>query len=220
MSGTKEWTDPAVKSVLEWVAKAAKVPAMPPSFATMNLAESHQYFHTPAAGKDLPRAGMFWIGAFYPGRAFVPPEKGGQPADFRLSFMKYPTFAGGKGTGYKIGGGGSGAGSVISLSKQKDVGLDIARSFMNVKYGSLWLGLTYVPTEVKTDAKQMPAGQYQWYAEEFARTHQGQKYVTLNVATPPPLAEAIKAALNEGLPQGQLSVDKAIEVLEKGRMAK
>jgi multiple sugar transport system substrate-binding protein len=220
MSGKKEWTDPAVKTVLEWVARMAKVPAMPPSFATMNLAESHQYFHTPAQGKDVPRAGMFWIGAFYPGRAFVPPEKGGQPADFRLSFMKYPTFPGGKGTGFKIGGGGSGAGAVISLSKQKDAGLDIAKSFMNVKYGSLWLGLTYVPTELKTDPKQMPAGQYQWYAEEFAKTHQGQKYVTLNVATPPPLAEALKAALNEGLPQGQISVDKAIELLEKGRTAK
>jgi multiple sugar transport system substrate-binding protein len=220
LGGKVEFTRPEIKTVLEWTAKLAKIPAVPPTFATMNLAESHQYFHTPAAGKDLPRAGMFWIGAFYPGRAFVPPEKGGQPADFRLSILKYPTFSGGKGKDLKIGGGGGGGGSVISLGKTKDAASDVIKSFMNVKYGSQWIGLTYVPTELKSDPKMMPTGQYQWYAEEYSKANQGVKYVTTNLTTPPPLAEAFKAVLNEGILQGQVSVDKAIELLEKGRTAK
>ncbi len=206
--------------MLDWVAKMAKIPVMPPSFATMNLAESHQYFHTPAPGKDLPRAAMFWIGAFYPGRAFVAPEKGGQPADFRLGMLKYPTFPNGKGKDMKIGGGGGGGGSVISLSKVKAASFDIIKSFMNVKYGSQWIGLTYVPTELKSDPKMVPAGSYQWYAEEYSKANGGIKFVVTNLTTPPPLAEAFKAALNEGLPQGQITVDKAVELLEKGRTAK
>jgi multiple sugar transport system substrate-binding protein len=220
IGGKVEFTRPEVRQVLEWVAKLAKVPVMPPTFATMNLAESHQYFHTPPPGKDLPRAAMFFVGAWYTGRAFVPPEKGGQPADFRPSFLRYPSFPSGKGTGLKIGGGGSGAGAVVGLSKAKDTALDIAKSFTTIKYGSLWLGLTYVPTELKTDPKIMPTGNYQWYAEEYAKNHQDVKYVTTNLTTPPPLAEAFKAVLNEGLPQNQVTVDKAIDLLEKGRTAK
>jgi multiple sugar transport system substrate-binding protein len=193
---------------------------MPPTFTTMNLAESHQYFHTPPPGKDLPRAAMFLVGAWYTGRAFVPPEKGGQPADFRVGILKYPSFPNGKGTGLKIGGGGGGAGSVISLSQHKEIAKDIQRKFMTVKYGSLWLGLSYVPTELKTDPKLMPTGgPYAWYGEEWARTHQDQKWLALNVTTPPALAEALKSALNEGLPQNLVTVDQAIDLIEKGRQS-
>src|SRR4029079_9370576 len=106
-----------------------------------------------------------------------------------------------------IGGGGGGGGSVISLSKLKEAGSDIVKSFMNIKYGRQWIGLTYVATELQSDPKMMPTGSYQWYAEEYSKTNQNIKWVTTNLTTPPPLAEAFKAALNEGLPQGQLSVD-------------
>jgi multiple sugar transport system substrate-binding protein len=218
--GKMSWNTPEVRTALEWVAKLAKIPVMPPTFSTMNLSESHQYFHTPAPGKELPRAAMFLVGAWYTGRAFIPPEKGGQPADFRPGILKYPSFPGGKGLNMKLGGGGGGGGSVIALSKNKEVAKEIQKAFMNVKYGSLWLGLTYVPTELKTDPKLMPTGgPYQWYAEEWAKTHQDIKYVTLTITTPPALAEAIKATLNEGLPLGQISVDQAIETLEKARQA-
>jgi hypothetical protein len=94
------------------------------------------------------------------------------------------------------------------------------KTFMNTKYGSLWLGWTYVPTELKADPAQVPQGPKQWYAEEYARTHQGQKYVTFNMTIPPALDEAITATLNQGLPLNQITVDKAIELLEKGRTAK
>ncbi|MBI2942495.1 MAG: extracellular solute-binding protein [Chloroflexi bacterium] len=217
LSGKLEWTNPAVRPVLEWGARLSKIPVMPPTYATMKLAESHQYFHTPPPGKDLPRAAMFLVGTWYAGRAFVPPEKGGQPADFRISWLRYPTFPNGKGSGLKVGGGGGGGGSPASMSKAREVALDLIRSFMTTRYGSIWLGYTYVPTELKTDPKQVPQGPMQWYAEEFARTHEGQRYCTFNMTTPPALEEAIKSALNEGIPQNLITVDKAIEILDKGR---
>jgi multiple sugar transport system substrate-binding protein len=219
-AGELEWTKPGVRAALEYGAKLSKIPMMPPTFATMKLAESHQYFHTPPSGKDLPRAAMFFVGTWYTGRAFVAPDKGGQPEDFRVSFLKYPTFPDGKGNGLKQGGGGGGGGSVAAVGKVKDVCKDMVRSFMTIKYGSLWLGWTYVPTELKTDPKQVPTGPYQWYAEEFARTHADQVYCTLTTATPPALDQAMTAALNEGIPQNLITVDKAIELLEKGRTTK
>jgi multiple sugar transport system substrate-binding protein len=219
-AGQSSWATPGVRQVLDWGARLAKIPAMPPTYATMTLAESHQYFHTPPPGKDLPRAAMFLVGAWYAGRAFVPPEKGGQPADFRVSWLKYPSFSGGKGTGLQNGGGGGGGGSVASLGKNKEVAKDVIKTFMNVKYGSIWLGETYVPTELKTDSKQVPQGQYQWYAEEYARTHAGVNFCTLNVTIPPALDQAMTATLNEGLPQNLITVDKAVELLETGRNTK
>ena len=219
-SGTASWNTPGVRQVLDWGARLAKIPVMPPTYSTMSLAESHQYFHTPPPGKDLPRAAMFLVGAWYSGRAFVPPEKGGQPADFRVSWLKYPSFPNGKGTGLQNGGGGGGGGSVASVGKNKEVAKDVIKTFMTVKYGSLWLGETYVPTELKTDPAQVPQGQYQWYASEYARTHAGVQYCTLNVTTPPALDQAMTATLNEGLPQNLISVDKAVELLEAGRATK
>ncbi len=194
-SGTSSWNTPGVRAVFD---RGAKLPP----------------------GKDLPRAAMFAVGAWYSGRAFVPPDKGGQPADFRVSWLKYPTFPSGKGTGLQNGGGGGGGGSVASVGKNKEVAKDVIKTFMNVKYGSIWLGETYVPTELKTDPAQVPQGQYQWYAAEYARTHAGVQYCTLNVTTPPALDLAMTATLNEGLPQNLITVDKAVELLEAGRAAK
>jgi len=220
MTGQLAWDTPAVKEVLDWGAKLSKIPVMPPNFSTMKLAESHTYFHTPPPGKDLPRAAMFLVGAWYTGRALQPPEKGGQPKDFRLSFLRYPTFKDGKAPGAQWGGGGSGGGSVAAQSKIKDAAFDAVRGLHTVKYGSIWLGLSYVPTELKVDSKLIPDGGYQWYAEEYAKTHQDVKWVTSNFTIPPALDQAITAAYNEGLPSGQIDVAKAIELLEKGRTAK
>ena len=77
-----------------------------------------------------------------------------------------------------------------------------------------------MPTELKVDPKLIPDGGYQWYAEEYAKTHQDTKWVTTNYTTPPALDQAITAAYNEGLPSDQIDVAKAIELLEKGRTAK
>ena len=67
---------------------------MTPSFEAP-LTEAHRYFHTEQ------KACMFPVGSWYTGRAFVPPDKGGQPKDFELGLLNYPLMKDGKGHGEK-----------------------------------------------------------------------------------------------------------------------
>ena len=222
LEGNLSWTTEGVSDALNWVAKMCKIPCMPPTFSTLTLAESHQYFNTPPPGKDLPRAAMFMVGAWYTGRAFQSPAQGGEPDDFRCGFLKYPTFTDGKGNGLMWGAGGSGGGSVASGSKVRDAANEAIRSFMSVTTGTRWLAEAFEPTELKTDPNpQVKArGDYDWYFKLYDETHKGQQYVTESYTTPPALTQAITAALNEGLPENQITVDKAIELLEAARKQK
>src|SRR4030066_2530080 len=76
-NGETSWDRPEVREALEYVQKLIDVPITPASYTTMDLAESHRYFHTEQ------KACMFIVGAWYTGRAFVPVESGGQPDYFR-----------------------------------------------------------------------------------------------------------------------------------------
>jgi multiple sugar transport system substrate-binding protein len=78
------YKDPRVVEVFKYVKELVDAGAYPKSFATLKLGESHYYFHT------KPGALMFPMGAFYTGRAFVPPDKGGQPENFPLGIMSFP----------------------------------------------------------------------------------------------------------------------------------
>jgi hypothetical protein len=54
------------------------------TLSSMTLADAHRYFHTEQ------KACMFPVGSWYTGRAFVPPDKGGQPKDFELGLLNNP----------------------------------------------------------------------------------------------------------------------------------
>ncbi|MDQ4060650.1 MAG: ABC transporter substrate-binding protein, partial [Pseudomonadota bacterium] len=68
-----KWDDPRVKDALTFVKRVIDAGAFPSSFSTLKLGEAHAYFHT------RPGALMFQMGSFYPSRAFLPPDQGGQP---------------------------------------------------------------------------------------------------------------------------------------------
>ena len=61
---------------------------LPTTFTTLKLGEAHSYFHT------NPGALTFLNGSWYTSRAFNPPDKGGQPADFPLGIMQFPAVPG------------------------------------------------------------------------------------------------------------------------------
>ncbi|HWT79224.1 MAG TPA: extracellular solute-binding protein, partial [Candidatus Methylomirabilis sp.] len=89
LAGKLSWKDPRIVEVFTWVKQLVDAGAYPKSFATLKLGESHYYFHT------KPGALMFPMGAFYTGRAFVPPDKGGQPENFPLGVMNFAAMDGG-----------------------------------------------------------------------------------------------------------------------------
>jgi len=66
------------------------------TLSSMTLAEAHRYFHTEQ------KACMFPVGSWYTGRAFVPPDKGGQPKDFELGMLNNTLMKDGKGHGQKF----------------------------------------------------------------------------------------------------------------------
>jgi ABC-type glycerol-3-phosphate transport system substrate-binding protein len=93
--GEITFSDPRVADCFTYFEDLVKMKAFPATFSSMTLSESHNYFHTQR------KAAMFPVPSWYTARAFVPPDKGGQPKDFQLGFLGYPTMTDGKGPKHK-----------------------------------------------------------------------------------------------------------------------
>ena len=94
--GEISWKDPRVVEVFRYYKELIDLGAYSKTLTSMTLADAHRYFHTDQ------KACMFPVGSWYTGRAFVPPEKGGQPKDFELGLLNYPLMKDGKGHGQKF----------------------------------------------------------------------------------------------------------------------
>ncbi|MFH1927645.1 MAG: ABC transporter substrate-binding protein, partial [Chloroflexota bacterium] len=205
--------DPDVLKAVAYVQEIMAVPALPTTFSTMTLAEGHTYFHT------QQKSCMFVVGSWYTGRAFVPPEDGGQPADFRLSFLKYPEMPGGAGNNEHFSSVG-GSLAVAEKSPNKDIALDIVNFFAQEKYGNLWMANTGVQTGIKTNPATMPETPYPWYFEEYAKTHAGLDMYIHNLGLQSPeMKQAWLQVFNEGLPLSLITWDEAVQILEEARAA-
>ena len=89
--GELSWKDPRVVEVFRYYRELIDLGAYAKTLTSMTLAEAHRYFHTEQ------KACMFPVGSWYTGRAFVPPDKGGQPKDFELGLLNYPADEGRQG---------------------------------------------------------------------------------------------------------------------------
>ena len=78
------WSDDRVRAALDYAKAIIDAGAFPPSLASIKLGEAHRYFHT------QPGSVMFQMGSFYPSRAFLPPDEGGQPEGFPLGVVNSP----------------------------------------------------------------------------------------------------------------------------------
>ena len=94
--GEISWKDPRVVEVFHYYKELIDLGAYSKTLSSMTLAEAHRYFHTEQ------KACMFPVGSWYTGRAFVAPDKGGQPKDFELGMMNYPLMKDGKGHNQKF----------------------------------------------------------------------------------------------------------------------
>jgi len=202
---------PETREALEWAESVMALPAVPEVYSTHTLAEAHQYFHT------QQKACMMPVGSWYTGRAFVPEEAGGQPADFDLSCIRWPAIDGGVDNDSHIL---YAAGSLAAaeLSPNKDVAIDIINYFAQEKYGNLWMANTAVQTGIKTNLDTMPATDYDWYFAEYNTCKAGAELFVLNVFSQPPDFKAVwNQVFNEGLPMRQIELDQGLEMLEAAR---
>ena len=211
--GMTSWDTPEARQVLDWTVQLRDAGMWPSTFATMTIDEFHVYFHT------QQKACMLYIPSWYPGRAFKPEAEGGQSPDFHFKMMKYPAMDGAKfpnqlwtapDSGYMI----------LSSTKHPEIAKDILAFMMQPKYGALWTALTNIPTSLKynpeTDWPKDVEGAetWQWYWDEIARVYEGMERKMGSGTTCGGFEDARTNAINIGVPEGLLTVDEAIDMMD------
>src|SRR5437588_10952030 len=141
--GETSWKDPRVVEVFRYYKELIDLGAYAKTLSSMTLAEAHRYFHTEQ------KACMFPVGSWYTGRAFVPPDKGGQPKDFELGMLNNPLTKDGKGHGQKFLGV-PGSLGVAAKSPHLPLAIKLADAFADVEIGNEWMARIGVPTFANT----------------------------------------------------------------------
>jgi multiple sugar transport system substrate-binding protein len=213
--GELSWKDPRVLEVFRYYRELIDAGAYAKTLTSMTLAEAHRYFHTEQ------KACMFPVGSWYTGRAFVPPDRGGQPKDFELGIINYPVVKDGKGAGEKLL---SVSGSLAVAAKSPNValGTELANTFADVEIGNLWMAKTGIQTGIKTDPSKIESP-FKWYFEEYGKVNKSTKWVDLTVQDmkllmKPGLWEVWVATVQQGLPNKLISPEDALAKLEDARL--
>jgi len=102
---------------------------------------------------------------------------------------------------------------------------DIIAFVAQPKYGALWTAVTYSPSIIKYDpvkdapseeilkAAGVTAGQWDWYWAEYNKVYGGLEVGLAPTARCGDFGNAVDSALADGLPQGLVTVDEAISLL-------
>jgi ABC-type glycerol-3-phosphate transport system substrate-binding protein len=202
---------PATRQVLNWFVDLTKAGLWPSTFTTMTIDEFHVYFHT------QKKSCMLFVPTWYTGRSFKPEKEGGQSPNFKVGMLRYPAMKGGVANNAVWAGWESGY-AILTQSKQQDLAKDILKFASQPKYGALWVAVTNSPTAIKydpvKDAVKVPgAEQWQWYWDEFNKVYGPLQVLTPITTNCGPYEDASKTYINEGLPQGLVTVDEAIKGL-------
>lgn len=213
--GELSWKDPRVVEVFRYYKELIDLGAYAKTLTSMTLADAHRFFHTEQ------KACMFPVGSWYTGRAFVPPDKGGQPKDFELGLLNYPLMKDGKGHGQKFL---SVAGSLAVAAKSPNLrlALEVANAFADVEVGNMWMAQTGIQTGIKTDPARIESP-IKWYFEEFGKVNKSTKWVDLTTQDvkalmKPGMWEVWVGTVNQGLPNKLIGVDDALAKLEDARL--
>ncbi|HEV8672858.1 MAG TPA: extracellular solute-binding protein [Methylomirabilota bacterium] len=213
--GELSWKDPRVAEVFRYYKELVDLGAYAKTLTSMTLAEAHRYFHTEQ------KACMFPVGSWYTGRAFVPPEKGGQPQGFELGLLNNPLMKDGKGHGEKFLGV-AGSLAVAAKSPNLPLAIEVANAFADVEIGNMWMAKTGIQTGIKTDPGKIDSP-IKWYFDEFAKVNKTTRWVDLTAQAvkaimKPGVWETYVATVNQGLPNRLIGADEALAKLEDARL--
>jgi multiple sugar transport system substrate-binding protein len=211
LRGELDWGDVRVRQALEFVKSLVEAKALPNSFSTLKLGESHFYFHT------KPGALTFLMGSFYPSRAFNPPDKGGQPEGFQLGIMMYPALDGAACQNCKsitIGG----SYVVNAASKSRELAAQFLNSLATPEMANKWLDMALVQTGIKADPSKI-TGPNAGYFQELAEIDgMCQFYDALPMGIMQgETREVFTQVVNQAFPAGLVSVDEVIEKMNAVR---
>ncbi len=210
MNEKLSYKDPRIVEVFKYVRELVDAGAYPKSFATLKLGESHYYFHT------KPGALMFPMGAFYTGRAFVPPDKGGQPENFPLGIMSFPAMDRGACNRCKTLTVGASFG-INAATKYPKLAAGMLNEMATPEMGASWLSTILLQTAIKSDPSKV-TGKYAAYFKELGdRNKDAEFFIGLpREHLKGQCRETFVQVMNTAFPGGLLSVEKAEEMMDQG----
>lgn len=207
-TGKLSFEDPRVVAVLKWVKQLADAGAYPKDFMTMKLGESFYYFYSKPGALMLP------MGSFYSGRAFAPPDKGGQPADFPLGIMQFPAMDGGACNTCETAGIGSSF-VINAASKHPKEDAEFLNAMSTPEMAQMWIDTVYEPAAMKTNVKGF-GGPHAAYLDDVMASQNGLDYfigMPLDIIQQGRCKDTFAQVLNSAFPAGLLSVDKAVKMM-------
>ncbi len=207
-TGKLSFEDPRVVAVLKWVKQLADAGAYPKDFMTMKLGESFYYFYSKPGALMLP------MGSFYSGRAFAPPDKGGQPAAFPLGIMQFPAMDGGACNNCETAGIGSSF-VINAASKHPKEDAEFLNAMSTPAMAQMWVDTVYEPAAMKTNVKGF-GGPHAAYLDEVMASQKGLDYfigMPLDIIQQGRCKDTFAQVLNSAFPAGLLSVDKAVKMM-------
>jgi len=208
--GQLSFEDPRVVDVFRWVKELVNAGAYPKNFMTLKLAESHFYFY------QKPGALMLPMGSWYVGRAFVPVDEGGQSEDFPLGIMQFPAMDGGVCNECKVRAIGSSF-AVNAASPHRELAIDYLNAMSAPEMGRLWVDTVHLQTAVKTHAGSA-SGPFAGYYQELMARQQGAKYFGAdpNDFLEGQCLDTFSQVMNSSFPGGLLSVEEAVQLMNRG----
>jgi multiple sugar transport system substrate-binding protein len=211
LAGDIRWDDPRVVESLRFVRALVDARAFPPGVATLQLGQSHTYFHT------NPGTVFFPMGSWYTSRAFNPPDQGGQPADFPLGLMRMPAPANAAAPRARtIAVGGSYV--VNARTRQPDAAKAFLDAFATPEMGNLWLRNVMVQTGIKADASRIE-GPRAGYFRQLAASNAGSEFffgIPLQVLQGR-ARDTFTQVVNGALISGQVSVEEVVRQMNAAR---
>lgn len=209
LAGKLSYKDTRAAEVFQWVKALVDAGAYPKSFATLKLGESHYYFHT------KPGALMFPLGSWYAGRAFVPPDKGGQPEDFPLGIMAFPAMDRGACSQCKTLSVGASFG-INATTKHPKLAAGMLNEMATPEMGASWLSTVFLQTAIKSDPSKV-TGKYAPYFRELGERNKDAEFF---IGLPRDhltgqCRETFVQVMNTAFPGGLLGVDKAVDMMNQ-----
>ena len=210
-NGMRSWDTPEMRQVLNWLEQLRQAGMWPKTIATMGIDEFHVYFHT------QQKACMLYVPSWYSGRAFKSVAEGGQDPNMHFGMMRYPLMKGTPKFNNTMWAAFESAYMIMKSSKNPEIAKDILSFMAQPKYGALWTALTLIPSAIKYDPiKDWPkdlkdGNQWQWWWDELNKVYGGMERAVGPGVSCGDFIDARTSAINEGLPQGLLTVDQAIQ---------
>ena len=208
-TGKLSFQDPRVVAALTWVKQLVDAGAYPKDFSTMKLGESFYYFYS------KPGAALFPMGSFYSGRAFAPPDKGGQPADFPLGIMLFPAMDGAACNRCETSGIGSSF-VINAATKHPKEAAEFLDAMSTPQMTDMWIDTVYEPAAMKTTTQGF-SGPHADYLNALMASQKGVEYFTgmpLDIMQNGQCKDAFAQVLNSAFPAGLLTVDRATTMMD------